>query len=164
MQKYSPTEIIQLAIRIEENGRLFYQELAQRYASESLVGELFADLAEQEGDHRHYFEELARKVVQEDAAYPLSEDYFEYLRGFADHVIFTQAEVKQAVKEIADLDHALTFCMQRELDAVQYYEKLMGMLPAEEQIVVELIVVEEKRHYHLLREQHKQIALNQDDR
>ena len=158
MDRVNPTEIIQWAVRIEENGRLFYQELARRFTQEKPVSDFFGDLAEQEGDHRNYFEGLARKVAHEPSAYPLSEEYFEYLRGFADPVLFTRDEVKQAVEEIGDLNQALDFCMQRELKAVDYYRGLSRMLPDTEHPVLDQIIAEEQRHYDQLSRQRERIA------
>jgi rubrerythrin len=58
---YSGLEIIEIAIRIEENGQEFYTAAADKIEESSDVKGLFYDLAEKEITHRH-FPEAGRQI------------------------------------------------------------------------------------------------------
>ena len=146
MTKYNAGEILQFAIRIEENGKVFYQKLAEKFDHDAAVRDLFDDLARQEDDHRNFFNQLSLRA-QDDAVADLPEEYFLYLRAFADNAIFTEEELDRAISVINDLDGALDFCMKRESDAVSYYTELKALVLEPECGHIDEVVQEEKRHY-----------------
>ena len=125
---------------------MFYDRLAEKFDHDESVRELFEDLARQEGDHRHFFENLAHKV-QDDAISDLPEDYFLYLRAFADNAVFTDKGLERAVSVISDIEGALDFCMKRESDAVSYYTELKMLVLEEERASIDDVIREEKKHY-----------------
>ena len=158
MTRYNAGEILQFAIRIEENGRLFYLQLAKKFDQEEAVRRLFEDLAAQEGDHRRFFEGLAAANRDGSWADDLPEEYFLYLRAFADHAVFSDEEVAGEVAKIADIEGALSFSMKREADAVSYYTELKAMVPEEDHAQIEAVIAEEKRHYLQLHQMKEEVA------
>lgn len=149
MTRYNVDEIFQFAIRIEANGKAFYKKLADRYHDHPAIRCLFLDLSHQEGDHLAFFKKLAKKAAQNPPE-NVTDEYFAYLRAFADQSIFYDNLVETAFNEINNVDEALEFSMRRELESVNYYTELKKLVPAEEQLTLDHIIEEEKSHHTLL--------------
>ena len=158
MVDYSIAEVVQFAIRIEQNGRRFYQSLARHFADYRVICDFFSALADQEGDHKAFFERLATDLEQEETAWPLSEDYFLYLRGFADKAVFNDEATDVAIKNVQDMDQALVFAIERERHSIDYYTGLKKAIPEGEHADIDRIIAEEKRHLRQLEDQRKRMT------
>ncbi len=151
--RYSASEVFQFAIRIEENGALLYRRLAEK-TEDSRWKEIFTYLADQEDQHRTTFEKLLASLenYQPQEIYP--DEYFLYLRSFADNIIFTS----QTEKELAagsGITDIIDFAIRRELDSIMYYLETKPLVPPGQQNQVEKIIEEERRHFLQLSELRK---------
>ena len=158
MSSYSADEIFQFAIQIEENGERFYKEMAEKFSDKSRVREVFLDLAGQEVEHRRSFEAMLSRIKSyaDTNAYP--DEYFAYIRAFAENALFSADDLKKEAKRISDPVSALEFSMNRELDAVNYYTELKGMVQDKDQEIIDDIILEEKRHYMYLNKVKEEIS------
>ena len=59
---FNAGEVFKIAIQIEENGKKFYEE-SQKAIDNADVKKLFADLAQQEIEHKKKFENLSKKIT-----------------------------------------------------------------------------------------------------
>jgi len=143
--RYSASEVFQFAIRIEENGERFYRRLAGLTA-DLPVKETFAYLAEQEGEHRRLFEKMLSEIdnYQPEELYP--DDYFTYLRSFADNIVFTGRTEEELPAKLDPLK-AINFAIRRELDSIMYYLETKPLVPQAQQKMVDRIISEERKHF-----------------
>jgi len=143
--RYSASEVFQFAIRIEENGALLYRRLAEK-TQDPRWKEIFNYLTEQEQQHKKIFEKLLASLenYQPQEIYP--DEYFLYLRSFADDIIYTSRTEKElnASSRITDI---IDFAIRRELDSIMYYLETKPLVPPDQQSQVEKIIEEERRHF-----------------
>ena len=60
---YSAKEIVEIAVRIEENGYAFYIAAAEMIREPNDIKNLFLDLAEQETMHTATFQKIFDKIL-----------------------------------------------------------------------------------------------------
>lgn len=144
---YNPEEIIQFALQIEKNGQDLYNKLEKRFSEEKKLAALFAYLAEQEVNHKKYFETLLAEITSFTPAEDFPEEYFAYLKAFADNAVFSKKTVEEALTTISDGREALEFSIQRELDSINYYSELKNLVSDEQSARIDSIIREEKRHF-----------------
>lgn len=157
MGTYNVDEIFQFAVRIEEKGEEFYRIMAERFQAEKEVAALFSRLADQEIDHRIFFQ----KILNSFASYPpesFNEEYFLYVRAFADNAIFSEGKLALEREQIGEVADALKFAMNRELDSVNYYYGLRELVDGEDQQKIDRIIEEEKKHFLQLHQMKKELA------
>ncbi|MBN2621640.1 ferritin family protein [candidate division WOR-3 bacterium] len=143
---FKPAEIMQFAIRIEENGELFYTTVAQQVASME-VKELFKSLASEEAKHKATYEKLLSTIETYDPPEMYPGEYYEYLRAYADNHIFPLGKVKKEIATITTAEAALKFAMAREIESILYYQELKNIVPENEKGKIDAIIEEERRHY-----------------
>ena len=143
-------DVVNFAIRIEENGERFYREAAEIVANQS-VRELFGQLAEAEKVHKKTFEKLLSTLSDYRPPETYEGEYLAYLKDFIDGraVFKAHPDIAQMAKA-SGITGALDFAIQREADSILYYQemkKFMGMRHIE---AMDLIIDEESMHFALL--------------
>ena len=143
-------ELIEIAIRLEERGEVFYTVAAEKATGDS-VRALFEDLAEQERHHRRAFQRMGRDVVE----LALSQDQWDQFQAYAGALLrqsfFDRPEgaLSRAVGTI-DEEEALQAALEFEKETLLFFYELRGAVRGPGQRVVERIVQEEKRHIQRL--------------
>lgn len=150
MKLYNIQEVFQFAMRIEENGERCYTLLAKKFAHDTEMAAFFSKLAAEEGDHTHLFTRMAAQVHQQAPLYPLDDDGQQFLRNFADGAVFCQVTIEERISRIHSITDALAFAMEREQEAVTYYEQMKLWVPEEEHNALEQVIEEERSHYTAL--------------
>jgi len=151
------SDIVEVAIRIEENGAHFYRCAVQVAGSEETKA-LFGQLAEEEVEHRKIFAELLAGM---DASAPVEGydgEYAAYLHDYVDNrLVFKKEALADELTRIRDEASALDFAIRRELDALHYYREIRELLPADRREAIDRIVLEEKRHFKKLSERKRRL-------
>lgn len=144
MSIFAASDVLQFALRMEENGGLFYRKAAD-LADNSEVKKLFGFLASEEDEHKKTFEKFLAKVeiYQDTEDYP--GEYLNYLHQYIDDKIFFTHE--NELSKTLDVVSALDFAIQREMDAVLYYTELKGFVNDEDAKVIDEIIAEERKHF-----------------
>jgi rubrerythrin len=143
---FKPSEILQFAIRIEDNGELFYRGAAKKVDLQE-VKDLFEGIADEEVKHKRTYEKMLSTVesYQPPESYP--GEYFEYLRAYADNHIFPPEKMKKEIETVTTAERALDFAIARELESILYYQELKNIVPEYERSKIDAIIDEERRHY-----------------
>jgi len=150
MQVFAASDIVQVAIRIEENGIIFYK-FAEQLAKQEEAKKLFAFLADAEAGHKRTFEKFFAAVDKFTPAEQYAGEYSAYLRNYVDNnIIFTKEVMDKQLAGVKDTVAAFDFTMQRELDSILYYHEIKNLVPAAQHDAIEKIIEEERKHYALL--------------
>lgn len=150
MGVFAASDIVEVAIRIEENGINFYK-FAEQIAKQEEAKKLFAHLAQAEVAHKKTFEGIFAKMEKYNPPEQYAGEYSDYLRGYVDNnLIFTKKIMDKQLTNIKDTVTAFDFAMQRELDSILYYHEIKNLVPAGQHEAIQKIIEEERKHYAAL--------------
>lgn len=150
MGVFKASDILEFAIRIEENGARFYR-YAGVFMNNPEAKSLFERLASEEDKHKELFSRLFRDIEKEPLPESHTDEYGEYLRNYIDNnIIFNGAAIETEVKKVNDALSAINFAIRRELDSIAYYQEIKSLTPISSHATVEEIIAEERRHFMFL--------------
>lgn len=152
MKIFNVPDVIHFAIRVEEDGEVFYREAAEILENKD-VKELFLDLADEEVKHKATFNEMlsGKEVIAPPETY--NGEYLEYLHNYIDNrIVFTKKAFDSVTSGIKDAASAITFAMQREIDSILYYHEVKQLLNKNAGSIIDRIIAEERKHFGRLSE------------
>lgn len=134
------TELLEIAIEIEEKGYSYYSKLADRSPGYNKV--LFESLARQEKEHVEWFRDLMREYEAERTEAQTYEiENADFLKKLAEISIYS---FEDADKVIYDLEKAVKTAVQIEKDTIEFYRRLVEFIPKKR--LLERIIKEEEKH------------------
>jgi len=143
---YSGQEIVEIAVRIEENGYAFYIAAAEMIREPTDAKNLFIDLAEKETMHISVFRKLLEKYEPEDYE-PATEDASAYIQNLADGHIFGKPDAGiNLAKTVRNPREALAIALRFENDSVAFYTELEKRAKTDSKKIIRQIIEEEKEH------------------
>ncbi len=150
---FSGKEIIEMAVRIEENGLRFYSDASRAAKNESLK-KLFDFLASEEKAHIESFLGL-KKLIQDEKAELFYDPYLEearaYLRAMADDEVFTGAEEAENLAErVGGEREVVDFAIRMEKDSLLFYYGIAKAIREKDRPVIEALIKQEKDHLQKL--------------
>ncbi len=157
MSLLSVSEVVQFAIRIEENGYNFYQRFADTLKS-ACEKEIFSYLADEEAKHIKTFENMLKSVDKFEPPTSYPDEYFSYLQAYADNLIFTKDRIEKEVAKISNSKEACEFGIRRELDSILYYQEIKPFVPENERNRIDDIITEERKHFLKLSDLKKELV------
>jgi len=155
---FSGSELINIAIGIEQRGSIFYDIMAKS-TENAVARDVFHYLADMERCHIQVFQDM----LSEADAYQFSEtkggEYTIYLQALVDTAVFTDdlvasEKATQAGSDIA----AMELAIGAEKDSILFYYEMREIMPQRAQPTVNKIVAEEKSHLRQLSELKKKLA------
>jgi rubrerythrin len=155
MKIFNASDIIQFAVRIEEEGEAFYRKAAQN-ARDKDTQDLFSFLANEELQHKALFREMFSKMETLQPAETYDGEYAAYLSDYIDgKVVFTKDVQKELAPDANDTLSAIAFAMQREADSILYYHEAKQFIAEKFHIIIDKIIIEERKHFSKLSELRK---------
>jgi rubrerythrin len=143
---YSGLEIIEIAIRIEENGYTFYNSAAEKITESTDNKALFLDLAEKELLHIAIFQKLADKFEPEEFEFN-APDEGDYINHLADTHIFGKKDAGiELAKTVTTPKQALEIALRFENESVDFYTELYKRTKSDSKKLIQQIIDEEKEH------------------
>ena len=143
---YSGQEIVDIAVRIEENGNEFYSLAASMIPENNDIKGLFFDLAEKEILHIAIFKKLAESFEADGFDFE-EQDASDYISHLADSHIFGKPDAgKSLAKNIKTPREALEIAFKFENDSVAFYKELLGHARSDSKKLVQQIIEEEMEH------------------
>jgi rubrerythrin len=146
MSLLNTEEVVQFAVRIEENGFNFYKNFAETLKNEQ-ERSVFGFLAEEELKHVNLFKKMLGDVGSTKPRLNYPDEYSAYLQAYADNLIFTESSLKKEIDKIKDVRAAVDFGMRRELDSILYYQEIKAFVPKDDTNLVDEIINEERKHF-----------------
>lgn len=147
---FTMSEIIEFAIRIEENGEKVYRDASKKVSDPSLVSFL-QWLADEESEHVRWFSDLKGTVKEGSVDPKVGEMGRSLLLGVVGDQTFSLKE--KDLSTIDDLKEILKIALGFEKDTVIFYE-MMGSFVQEDAALAKLdqIIQEENQHVSILSE------------
>jgi rubrerythrin len=143
---YSGQEIIEIAVRIEENGHAFYTAAAENIHDSNDIKSLFLDLAEKEVMHIGIFQKLADRFESESFEFN-ADEAADYISHMADsHLFGKPGSGAELAKSLTTPKEALAIAFKFENDSVDFYKELLKRTETDAKKLISQIIEEEKEH------------------
>lgn len=144
-------EALKWALEIEENGEVFYNNVAAKSA-DTQVKALFEDLAAQERRHYRVFQKMLEEVKPDPDLSKLDYDEYQaYLQvALADALFAGPDKGLTLAKQAQDRETALRAAMGFEKDTLLFFYDLREMVSEAERGAISNIILEEKTHLRRL--------------
>ncbi len=147
---FTMMEIIEIAIRIEENGEKVYRDASEKVSDPSIVS-LLGWLADEEREHVRWFSDLKDTLKEA----PVDPEVGEMGRALLMEIVGDQtfSLKEKALPEIGDLKEVLRIALDFEKDTVIFYEMIASFLQKDDALAkLTQIIQEENRHADILSE------------
>jgi rubrerythrin len=155
MKIFDAGDVIQFAVRIEEDGEAFYRKAAL-ITQDKDTGNFFNFLADEEIHHKALFREMLSRIEAPQPAESYDGEYASYLSDYIDgKAIFTKQAEKELTADTKDMLSIVTFAMGREADSILYYHEAKRFLAEKYYDVIDKIITEERKHFGRLSEMKK---------
>jgi len=146
-------DVFTMAVRIEENGNLFYSGAAKT-AQDPQVKKLFEDLAIMEEGHIKAFRDLRSKLPASfatDMVWDPEGLAESYLQATADTHIFTLEAASSRIAAVKGPVEALDMALQFEKDSVAFFLGMKEILPdASGKDQIDKLIMAEMDHIRML--------------
>lgn len=143
---FAGSEIVELGIQIEKNGRDFYEALAVKSKNAS-AGKIFKYLAAEEEKHIAVFQKILEGLTRNEQADSYPGEYLAYMNALASEHIFTQKNKGILIaKEIQSDSEAIERGIGFEKDSIIFYEGMKRIVPAGDVEVVKALIAQEQNH------------------
>jgi rubrerythrin len=151
MAVFTAGEALEMAMEIEKNGEVFYNEASAK-SSDPEIKELFEDLAVQEQGHYRVFEKmLGGAKPAPDLPVAEYDEYQAYVLITLDNALFSGPEKALTLaKQAQDRETALRAAMGFEKDTLLFFYDLRDMVSEADREAVTAIIREEKKHLRRL--------------
>jgi len=147
---FSGSEVIELGIEIEKNGRDFYRVLATSSKNESSRS-VFSKLSGEEEKHIKVFQKLLEKSGGEDSGQPYSEEYNAYMQTLVSETVFTQKDKGRNIASgVGSEKEALDLGIGFEKDSILFYQGIKKAVPQYDLKIIDELILEEEHHLGLL--------------
>ncbi len=151
MAVFTAAEALKMAMEIENNGEVFYNEVASK-STDPEVKALFEDLAAQERGHYRVFKNMLGEVKPAPEL-PAAEyeEYQAYVQVALDNALFAGPDKALALaRQAADKETALRAAIGFEKDTMLFFYDLREMVSEADQGAVSGVIREEKKHLRRL--------------
>lgn len=143
---FAGSEILEIGIQIERNGKDFYEALSGQ-AKDAKTKDLFKFLAGEEAKHMVKFQEILGQVEKYQPQGLDADEYYAYMNALASESVFTQANKgKELAKRVKNSKKAVRIGITAEKDSIVFYEGMKKSVPEHEHKVVDEVIAQEQGH------------------
>jgi rubrerythrin len=147
---FSIQEILDIAIRIEENGEKFYREAMEK-VSDNSVASLLQWLADAEVEHRQGFANLKQSLNADVRNRELEEMSGALLQDMLGDQKFSLSDID--LSDVHGVEALFQIAVEFENDTVLFFEMMSGLIDDSETLAwLETIIREERHHIQVLQE------------
>ncbi len=150
MNIFGASEIVELGIQIEKNGRDFYKAFLDR-SKEEKSKEIFRYLAGEEEKHIAVFQGILDSVHKYEPAEAYPGEYFSYMNALAADHVFTQKDKgKEMAGKVKNDKEALDLAIGFEKDSILFYVGTKRVVPQSDHQILDKLIMEEQGHLEKL--------------
>ena len=153
MAIFRATEVVEMAMQLEQRGELFYSVVAGKVTSPE-VQALFEELAEEEKYHYAAFEKMTRTSWEQSPTFEGDwDEYMMYLHATLHSTFFEGSDKALAMAEqVTDAKEALQMAIGFEKETMLFYFDLRDKVSDADKPVIDRIIAEERTHVQRLSE------------
>lgn len=154
---FAASEIVELGIQIETNGRDFYNTLVKQSKNKK-AEDIFKYLAGEEEKHIAAFQKILDNTEKYEPPKIYADEYLAYMNALADECIFTQENQGALIaKEIKSDIQAVTTGIKFEKDSIIFYEGIKKAVPEYDHKIIGELILQEQNHLRQLIDLKRQI-------
>jgi rubrerythrin len=142
---FSGNEVLQVAVRIEENGFSFYETLMLNATRPDLKA-AYDYLAGEEKVHKQVFLKLMEAAGKDYAVESYPGEQAAYVKALADSVVFTPEKTKELASSMPDDMKALDTALGFEKDSIVFYSEVRNLVREQDRRFVDSVIDQEKHH------------------
>ena len=147
---FAGSEIVEIGIQIEKNGRDFYNTLEKKSKNQR-ASEMFKYLAGEEEKHIKIFQEILDKTEKYEPAGLDADEYFAYMNALASEYVFTKEDKGEEIAKTIESDkEAVNMGIGFEKDSIIFYEGMKKAVPEYDLKIVDELIMQEQRHLRIL--------------
>jgi len=147
---FAGSEIVELGIQIEKNGRDFYNRLV-RQSKNQKAKETFNYLAGEEEKHIAIFKKILDKVHKYEPPEIYPGEYFAYMNALASNYVFTKKDKGEEIARRTRSDReAIDLGIGFEKDSILFYEGMKKVVPEYDHKTVNELITQEQDHLRQL--------------
>jgi rubrerythrin len=147
---FAAEEILDMAIRIEQNGEAVYRSAVEKIANPALIS-LLEWMADEEVKHAEWFLELKTEAATLAKSPFVQEMGREFINDILGEQSFSLKEVD--FSQIDRINDLIDILIEFEEDGILFYEMLQPFIQDQETLAqLNKIIAEEKRHIEQLTE------------
>jgi rubrerythrin len=154
---FSGSEILEIGIQIEKNGRDFYNTLVKQSENQR-ARDIFKFLAGEEEKHIEVFKKILGTVEDYEPAESYPGEYLAYMAALAGEYVFTQKEKgEETALAIKSEKEAVDTGIGFEKDSIVFYEGMKKVVPGKALGVLDALIKQEELHFRQLVELKKML-------
>ena len=147
---FSGSEIVELGVQIEKNGRDFYDTLTKK-SKHKEARRIFEYLSGEEEKHIATFEKILSSVHKYEPVESYPGEYFAYMNALASDYVFTQkGKGKEIARGIGSDIKAINMGIQFEKDSIVFYGGIKRVVPEFDHKIVDELIKQEQDHLRQL--------------
>ena len=147
---FAGSEIVEIRIQIEKNGRDFYNTLEKKSKNQR-ASEMFKYLAGEEEKHIKIFQEILDKTEKYEPIGLYADEYFAYMNALASEYVFTKENKGEEIAKTIESDkEAVNMGIGFEKDSIIFYEGMKKAVPEYDLKIVDELIMQEQRHLRIL--------------
>lgn len=155
---FSGSEIVELGVQIEKNGRDFYEVLSKLSKSPS-AAEIFEFLAKEEEKHIGIFKNILKNIEKDGFSQLYADEYVAYMNALVSECVFTEKDKgKDIAKKVASYKEAVELGIGFEKDSIIFYEGIKQFVPEHDKTVVDNLIGQERKHLRQLSDLKKEMS------
>jgi rubrerythrin len=152
---FAGSEIVEIGIQIEKNGRDFYNAVARQSKNQKAKG-LFQYLAGEEEKHIAVFSKILDAVSKYEPPESYPGEYFAYMNALAGENVFTQKDKgSELAKKVTSDKQAIEMGIGAEKDSIIFYEGMKKAIPDYDLKIIDQLIAQEQDHLRQLSDLNK---------
>jgi rubrerythrin len=155
--------IIKIAISIEKNGHLFYENLGQKFNDPGLL-KVFQTMAEDEIEHQstyeNFYEVFARENLKDDIS---TEDLAAVSSLSESHIFNDEEKVERRLSGVSSPADAIDMAIEFEKDSVVFFTAMRDYVFKDEAGIIDRMAKEEMAHVVRLLELKNELLNQRED-
>lgn len=149
---FAGSEIVELGIQIEKNGRDFYNALVEQLKNQK-AKETFKYLAGEEEKHIAVFQNILDSVHKYEPPESYPGEYFAYMNALARDYVFTQKDKgREIAKNVKGDKEAISLGIGFEKDSIIFYVGMKKVVPEYDHKIVDRLITQEQDHLRQMSE------------
>lgn len=143
---FAGSEIVELGIQIEVNGKSFYDEITEKSKNQD-AKKVFRHLAAEEEKHIEDFKKILDSVRKYEPVESYPDEYFAYMNAMArEHVFTIEGKGSEIAKTVTTDKQAIELAIIFEKESIFFYEGMKRIMSGEDEGLLDALIAQEKDH------------------